>query len=148
MSIDLRYPLVSSMGQHDALDGYITSLELYHSASGERDIPEELLLDMPIADLLKTAKAVNWKSDDPLGIGGLMSDACLLAQLIVKEGRNEELSVLLDRMLNDALDGIKAFMQTETLKHPAQYRLAFREIGLSIGLHGIPKIKSLLSQHA
>jgi hypothetical protein len=30
------------------------------------------------------------------------------------------------------------------LKYPAQYRLAFRELGLSIGLHAVKKIQDLI----
>jgi len=146
MSIDLSYPLVPSMGQHDALDGYITYLELERGASRGRVPDEALSLNDPIAGLLLMAEAINWQSDDPLGIGGLLSDASIFAQLIVDSNR-KELSDLLLRMLSHALNGIRVFMQTETLKYPAQYRLAFRELGLSIGLHGVVKIKSLISHH-
>ena len=147
MSIDLTYPLVPSMGQHDALDGYITYMELKGNGSGEKDLPEALLLNTPIESLWQMAQAVSWESDDPLGIGGLLSDACILAQMIVKY-KKLELSDVLYGILVHSLQGIKAFMQTETLKYPAKYRLAFRELGLSIGLHGISKMKGLLDQHA
>jgi len=146
MSIDLSYPLVPSMGQHDALDGYITCLELDYSASKERDLPEELHLERALSGLRLMAQSINWESDDPLGIGGLLADASILAQLIV-ESQKAGLSDFLFKMLYNALKGIKAFMQTETLRYPAQYRLAFREFGLSIGLHGIAKIEKLISQH-
>ena len=48
MSIDLSYPLVPSMGQHDPLDGYITYLQLQSTAvkdtdtSAEFDLSEEI----------------------------------------------------------------------------------------------------------
>ena len=146
MSIDLSYPLVPSMGQHDALDGYITSLELDWSASRDRNLPEALRLETPLAGLRLMAQSINWESDDPLGIGGVLSDASVLTQLIV-ESRESELSNMLFKMLYYALKGIKAFMQTETLQYPAEYRLAFREFGLSIGLHGVAKIQELISRH-
>jgi len=147
MSIDLTYPLVTSMGQHDALDGYITYLQLNQNASQDSSMPETMQLDAAISDLYRMSQAINWESDDPLGIGGVLSDACFLAQLIVEE-RREDLSVTLYRLLSYALKGIEGFMRTDTLKYQARYRLAFREFGLSIGLHGIPKIKLLLDQHA
>ena len=146
MSIDLSYHLVPSMGQHDALDGYITALELDRSASQDRSLPEELQLDVPLTGLRLMAQSINWESDDPLGIGGLLSDASILTQLIV-EGERIEMSNMLFKMLYYALKGIKAFMEMETLRYPAEYRLAFREFGLSIGLHGVAEIEKLISQH-
>ena len=148
MSIDLSYPLVPSMGQHDALDGYITYLELNRKVPKSSDASEESIsLNSAISGLLQMSQSINWESDDPLGIGGVLSDACILAQLIVEERRGD-LSTTLYRLLEQALKGLEGFMRSETLGYPARYRLAFREFGLSIGLHGIPKIKSLLDQHA
>ena len=146
MSIDLSYPLVPSMGQHDALDGYITCLELSYSASGDRGLSEALSLNTPLTGLRLMAQSINWESDDPLGIGGLLADASILTQLIV-QSRKTEHSDTLFKMLYYALKGIRAFMYTEILKYPAQYRLAFREFGLSIGLHGIGRIEELISRH-
>jgi len=144
MSIDLSYPLVSSMGQHDALDGYITFLELNSTASKYTD---ELHIDTPLAGLSQMSQAVSWNTDDPLGIGGLLSDACILTQLIIS-ARMESLSELLSKFLRHALRGVDRFLRTDMLKHPAAYRLAFRELGLSIGLHGVEKMQMLLSEHA
>lgn len=146
MSIDLTYPLVSSMGQHDALDGYITYLALNQKASQDSSLPETIDLDAAITGLRQMSQTINWESDDPLGIGGVLSDACILAQLIVKRKR-EDLSVTLYRLLSHALKGIEGFIHTDTLNYPARHRLAFREFGLSIGLHGVSKIKSQLNQH-
>ncbi|RRS29830.1 MAG: hypothetical protein P794_10080 [Epsilonproteobacteria bacterium (ex Lamellibrachia satsuma)] len=147
MSIDLSYPLVSSMGQHDALDGYITYLELGRTASKYTDMPDELHIDTELAGLSQMSQSVSWDTDDPLGIGGLLSDACILTQLIISAGM-EYLSEMLSKFLRHALRGIELFLRTNILKYPAQYRLAFRELGLSIGLHGVEKIQMLLSEHA
>jgi hypothetical protein len=144
MSIDLSYPLVLSMGQHDALDGYVTYRELKHRA---QHIPKILHFDDAIAGLLQISQSINPDSDDPLGIGGILSDACLLAQLIV-EKRDIDSSILLSNLLRQALKGLERFLRTDTMRYPAEYRLAFRELGLSIGLHGVPKIEMLVQQHA
>ena len=144
MSIDLSYPLVSSMGQHDALDGYITCLELSITAGKYTDMPH---LDTTLAGLYQMSQAVSWDTDDPLGIGGLLSDACILAELILSD-RMEHLSDLLSRFLRHSARGIELFLGTDSLKYPAQYRLAFRELGLSIGLHCVGKMQILLSEHA
>ena len=142
MSIDLSYPLVSSMGQHDALDGYITYLELSSTLS-EYDRSS---LDTEIRDLSQMAQSVNWDTDDPLGIGGLLSDAAILTQLIISTQKNE-LSELFSKLLQYASRGVELFLRTDTLKYPVQYRLAFREFGLSIGLHGVKKMHTLLKKH-
>jgi hypothetical protein len=40
-----------------------------------------------------------------------------------------------------------AFSLTDTLSHPAEYRLAFRELGLAIGLQTIDKMMLIIKQH-
>ena len=147
MSIDLSYPLVPSMGQHDALDGYITYLQLLRTASGDTQRPHELYLESEIAEMEEMAQAVNWATDDPLGIGGLLSDAFMLTQLIIS-GSMEHLCDMLSKLLFHAKSGVDAFMRTDTLRYPPHYRLAFRELGLSIGLHAVEKMQQLFSRHA
>ena len=58
MSIDLTYPLVSSMGQHDPLDGFVTYNELQ---AASRDFGEVSLLDLKseIADMAEICRGVN-----------------------------------------------------------------------------------------
>jgi len=147
MSIDLSYPLVSSMGQHDAPDGYITFLELSSTASKYTDMSDELPIDTELEGLSQMSQSISWDTDDSLGIGGLLSDACILTQLIISV-RMESLSELLSKFLRHALRGIELFLRTDILKYPAEYRLAFRELGLSIGLHGVEKMQMLLGDHA
>ncbi len=147
MSNDLTYPLVSSMGQHDALDGYITYLALNRNTIKDSSLPEGINLNTAITGLLQMSQTINWESDDPLGIGGVLSDACILTRLIAEEKR-EDLSEMLYRLLSHALKGIEGFMRTDTLNYPARQRLAFREFGLSIGLRGVAKMQILVSRHA
>src|SRR5439155_4213310 len=80
MSIDLSRPLVTSMGQHDALDGYITCLQLRATASlfggqGAAELQAEAVGFRSMIDDRRLATA------DPLGIGGLLADAFHLQQL-------------------------------------------------------------------
>ena len=147
MSIDLSCSLVSSMGQHDALDEYITCLELSRTASKYHNMPDELSIDTQIAGLSQISQSINWDTTDPLGIGGLLSDACILTQLIISDNMGY-LSDVLSKFLDHSLKGVESFLHTNTLKYSAQYRLAFRELGLSIGLHGVKKMQMLLSEHA
>jgi len=113
MSIDLSRPLVPSMGQHDPLDGYITCLQIGARAEAEafRSIVDPRTL----------------ATTDPLGIGGLLVDAYRLEQL--NEGH-----LLKEAMLKAALRGIEYFIQMPDLREAAEDRLAFRELGLAIGL--------------
>ena len=127
MSIDLSRPVVTAMGQHDPLDGLVTYSEL-EMAAGEARLTAE------IADLARICRSGSLATDDPLGIGGLLFDAGRMAQLLSQGGFACE--DLLAPVLDAALAGLAAFTRGGTLRHPADYRLAFRELGLSIGLRG------------
>jgi hypothetical protein len=145
MSIDLTYPLVLSMGQHDPLDGFVTYNEL--KAAAIRDLAELPPLDLEneIADMAEICQGVSLDTDDPLGIGGLLFDALRIAQLMIRDQiRNAE---LLLSVLNSALMGLEAFVMAETLDYPAEYRLAFRELGLSIGLSAVENLRKLIEKN-
>ena len=131
MSIDLTRPLVSSMGQHDPLDGLVTYSELQASAGGMR-LPPHLGLTAEIAELAAICRGKDWGTDDPLGIGGLLGDALRIVRL-ADIGIFRDAS-LLESVVDAALAGLAAFAGSNSLKYPAAYRLAFRELGLSIGL--------------
>ena len=129
MSVDLSRPLVASMGQHDALDGWVTCLELISVAKHDKAVPKALDLTFEIGELKKMAITMYIPTADPLGIGGLLSDIALLAQLPVNE------SELLEQMREAAQMSLKAYLSGDNhLDYPAHYRLAFRELGLAIGL--------------
>jgi len=138
MSIDLTYPLVLSMGQLDPLDGFVTYNEL--KAAAIRDLAEMPPLDLEneIADMAEICRGIGLTTDDPLGIGGLLFDASRIAQLMSKGYlKNAD---LLKSVLNSALMGLEAFVMAETLDYPAEYRLAFRELGLSIGFSAVENL--------
>jgi hypothetical protein len=48
--------------------------------------------------------------------------------------------------LESSLTGLKFFVRENPLKLPVSYRLAFRELGLSIGLRAVEKIRELIEQ--
>jgi hypothetical protein len=140
MSIDLSRPLVPAMSQHDPLDGFVTYSELRATAGASM----QPYLSAEIADMTRICRGGNWATDDPLGIGGLLFDAGRIlqdpeapgriAQLMDRDGSAHE--DLLCSVLDAALAGLAAFARSSTLRYPADYRLAFREFGLSIGLSG------------
>jgi hypothetical protein len=138
MSIDLSYPLVTSSGHHDPLDGYITCHEIAHA--GEHG------LDLELAEFAGMVTGRDWATADPLGIGGLLFDACRVMQLVAA-GQNHD-SVLATTLVSAALEGLGLFARERSLDLPAEYRLAFRELGLSIGLHAVERMVHIADTNA
>jgi hypothetical protein len=145
MSIDLTYPLVLSMGHHDPLDGFITYHQLRATAekvNKKSPLPE---LNVEIADMATMCKGKSWATDDPLGIGGLLSDAFRVGRLIVDKYCDR--TDLLETLLDSSLKGLAFYTSESPLRLPAGYRLAFRELGLSIGLRAVERLKGLITQN-
>ncbi len=145
MSIDLTYPLVPSMGQHDPLDGFVTYSELQAAATEHfKGSPLPDLKD-EIADMAEICRGMSLATDDPLGIGGLLFDASRTLQLMVQAGFKYE--SLLENVVNSALLGMEAFAGGGSLEYPAEYRLAFRELGLAIGLFAVENLQKGLEEN-
>jgi hypothetical protein len=142
MSIDLTYPLVPSMGQHDPLDGFVTYSELQAAAKNLK--LSELDLSAEIADMKNICQGMNMATNDPLGIGGLLSDASRVAQLMID---GFPYMSLLESVVDASLLGVGSFATGQSLELPADYRLAFRELGLSIGLKGVKKLLGLIKKN-
>jgi len=142
MSIDLSYPLVESMGHHDPLDGFITYYQLQATASKDFENSTWPDLKAEITDMATICEGKSWATDDPLGLGGLLCDALRVAQLIINE--NFEQTDLLEMLLDFSLLGLESYTRNNSLKLPAEYRLAFRELGLSIGLRAVDKLQELI----
>jgi len=145
MSIDLTYPLVPSMGHHDPLDGFITYHQLQATTARQSEKSPLPDLNAEIAEMAALCKGKNWATDDPLGIGGLLTDASTVGQLIVSDhfARTD----LLETLLDSSLEGLKSYAGEHPLRLPAEYRLAFRELGLSIGLRAVERLKALIVQN-
>jgi hypothetical protein len=143
MSIDLSYPLVASMGHHDPLDGWISYEQLRAAAFEFSEMPH-MKLDPEIADMKALCEGADWATDDPLGIGGLLSDAFRVFRLKMMD-RFAETS-LLDDLLDASLTSLGGFDAGSSLALPPNYRLAFRELGLAIGLHGVERMKKEMKE--
>ncbi len=143
MSIDLSYPLVESMGHLDPLDGFVTYNQLKAATKkfGKLTFPD---LEAEIADMADICEGISWATDDALGLGELLSNVFKLVQLIINGDINQ--IDLLEDLLDSSLQGLKYFASGNFLKLPAEYRLAFREFGLSIGLHAVQKMQKLIEQ--
>ncbi len=143
MSIDLSYPLVSSMGHHDPLDGLITYNQIQatpvelSNASGPG-------LDSEIADMKLLCKGKNWATNDPLGLGGLLCHAYTILQFIVQD-RFADTGLFKD-LLESSLVSLDTYMLTRFLSFSANYRLPFREFGMAIGLHAVERIEELMEE--
>lgn len=134
MSIDLSRPLVASMGQHDPLDGFVTCAEV-QAVSGT-DLSREM------EDLAALLRGTALATDDPLGTGGLLFDAVRMADLAAQNAFPGD--GLLGPVLAAAQAGVAAFTRSGTLRYPAEYRLAFRELGLALGLRGAGRLRAAI----
>jgi hypothetical protein len=128
MSIDLSRPLVPSMGQHDALDALLTYRELQLA---ELKHPNASFPDIRAAidDAASMCRGGSWATDDPLGVGSLLVDAWRAARM--EDGTT---IALLRRIAAATVVSLTAIGDMDC-EVPATRRLAFRELGLSIGLH-------------
>ena len=88
--------------------------------------------------MAEICQGIRLATDDPLGIGGLLFDASRIAQLMIMgELKN---SSLLETVMDSSLLGMEDFAKGGSLEYPAEYRLAFRELGLSIELSAVENL--------
>ncbi len=146
MSVDLTRPLVLSMGQHDPLDGFVTYNELQLAASRRTGFSREQVLTSEIADMDGICRGMDMATDDPLGIGGLLCDALRITLLGARGG--PVYPGLLETVLGSALTGLTSFERSGLLAAPARYRLAFRELGLSIGLAAVEMLPDHIRENS
>ena len=129
-SVDLSRATVPSMGQHDPLDGFVLCLEL--GGAG---------LAAARADFAAMLARCELRTADPLGLGVLLADAHRLAQLAEKGEREAE--TWLRPLLAAADEGLYRQERLGETSLPAARRLAFRELGLAIGLAATRRARRL-----
>lgn len=139
MSIDLMRPLVSSMGQHDALDGLVASLNLLSTSAGVGTKVSGPDLSDAIIDFSTMIDPASLATSDPLGIGGLLVDTYRLAELVQANARGAD-PRLFKALLAASMQGLHHFSRVTDLAAPANLRLAFRELGLAIGIAALTAI--------
>jgi hypothetical protein len=134
MSIDLSRPLVPSMGHLDPLDGLVTYLRLQATAARDPLSAASLDLQSQILEAAEMCQGKSWITTDPLSIGGLLNCACELYELCAGDLLYRE---LLCALFDDAWQSLHLWRQAHSLTAPPKTRLAFRELGLSIGLRTV-----------
>jgi hypothetical protein len=132
------------MGQHDPLDGLITYNQLQATAPQEAEQPPWPDLTAEMTDMAQICEGKNWATTDPLGLGGLLTDAYKVAQLITNHNLNQ--IDLLEILLDASLVGLQAYVRQDDLKLPVDFRLAFRELGLSLGLRAVERLQGLVEE--
>lgn len=133
MSIDLSRPLIRSMCAHDALGGLAVCAEL------QRDLEENVVI-AEISQLNRMARTQGVSpTDDALGIGGLLCDALWLLR-----GGAQYDDVIRDT-ISAAAQSLEMFDANAEFSLRARYRLAFRELGMAIGLRGVERLAEMLN---
>jgi hypothetical protein len=133
MSIDLTRVLVGSEGAHDPLDGLVTASAL--RAAWPETLTPRADLDRQIDELWEMCAGRTWATEDPLGAGGLLMDACWVTGLAGgTESRREAHGSLALQLWEDSLRSLSAVARAYPFSRPPDDRLAFRELGLAIGL--------------
>ncbi len=137
MSVELDRPLVESMGQHDGLDGWITFLQLQNVSL--KDSKNDIDLSYEIDQLKIMAKSSYLPTLDPLGLGGLLCDILFLNRLKTGDDR------FLSKMIETSLGSLKELILYQNfLQQDAPKRLAFRELGLCVGLKAVQKTPKII----
>jgi len=145
LSIDLTRPLVASMGQHDPVDGLVTCLQLRATAARLGAAAEAPTLDDAVSDFARLVDGDRLATADALGLGGLLIDAGRVAQLLAEGFAQPD---LLAALLAAASVGLAQQARQSELELPAEQRLAFRELGLAIGLGALRPIARALARAA
>jgi hypothetical protein len=138
MSIDLARVQVPGINPHDALDGYVTFRQI-------SDRSESQNLQHEIRILRELSANQLWETDDPLGLGGLLMDGFRLAEL---PNRTAEDDHIIANVLAGAVAGCRQYFGSDPFAAPSYQRLAFRELGLAIGLQSLPAFTARISHDA
>ncbi|HXX06585.1 MAG TPA: hypothetical protein VEJ43_00770 [Pseudolabrys sp.] len=145
MSTDLSRPLVAAMGLHDVVDGLITFREVAKAITSGSIADGMINIVTAIKSLSALCQRRDLVTDDPLGLGGLLFDACRLCELLDPKSHADV--ELFETLLDGCSHGLNRFVRARPLAEPASNRLAFRELGLAIGLKAVPSIRHRITEH-
>lgn len=137
-SIDLSRPLVSAMGQLDPIDGYVTCSQLERA-----DANADQALQLATSNFATMIDVRALATSDPLGIGSLLLNACWLSEPSPRPSPRPGERRMLDALIATAASGLRTHLRSSERRLPAEERLAFREIGLAIGLGAVERMHDL-----
>lgn len=128
MSIDLSRPQVNSTGIHDPLEGLILAVHL------QKEVPELApQLKRLASEFESLSQGRDWKTNDTLGIGGLLLHAVKAAEC-TSLGNSVPEPMDPEKLLHVCRIGLEALANSKELTFTSARRLAFRECGLSLAL--------------
>jgi hypothetical protein len=133
------------MGQQDPLDALVTELQIQTNEPEPDEAPD---LNEQIDQAMEMCSGMSFATEDPLGIGGLLSAVARATELVATRSCNhlEQLGALFAQLLVEAHQSLAFFEPTFQPDQPAQGRLAFRELGLAIGISAIERAEGLIPQ--
>lgn len=135
LSTDRSRPLVAASGHHDPLEGLATCTELEATARELRFSRAPSLIDA-MDDFGHMVVAEGLATSDPLGLGGLL---VATSRLLLLEPVNQP---VVASLLASAVVSMQGYLAHSDLRAPAEHRLAFRELGLAIGLAGVAILRN------
>lgn len=141
MSVDLERPTVRAPGQHDAIDGYVTFIQLADTAGAAPQQLQDPHVEGLAGELASAIDRGALQTADPLGLGGLLLDAARVEQLARTHSFTDD--TLAELLCMAAAAGLASFDRELLLERSAERRLAFRELGLAIGIHAVELVSGL-----
>lgn len=137
MSVDLSRPQVMSSGAHDPLEAYFSTLSVkQYSAEETPELDHQLTLYQTLC------QTKNWTTSDPLGLGTLLLNAVQSAAL--QQETEIPTSIKAGELLKNACHGLDFYLKGYEPNKTAHGRLAFRELGLVLGLRVIDGLREKL----
>jgi hypothetical protein len=131
------------MGQLDPLDGFVTYNLLKAYVPKKPEWPN---LEAEIDDIETIFLGSELITGDPLGIGDILCHTYNVAKLIYNRYWNR--IDLLSMLLECSRISLQAFSKSNILSLPADRRLAFRELGLSLGLKAVKRSYELVKRNS
>lgn len=135
MNTELSRSLVASTGAHDPLEGLVCVKSI------QAALPENMKELDALGDQFRImCEQQNWETSDSLGIGGLLLNT-LRSALLASEKISLPASIKPEKLLEESISSFNMFSEVYNKNESARRRLAFRECGLSLGLHALLGMK-------
>ncbi|GAB2774822.1 hypothetical protein [Salinimicrobium soli] len=131
MNTELTRPLVASMGAHDPLEGLLCTKSIQARLPGKASD-----LDALAKKFKSMCSGRTWSNPDALGIGGLLLNS-LKAKDLASHGFTLPDGSKPSDLVKEVIESLTSFSRTFSNDESAEYRLAFRECGLSLGLQTV-----------